>query len=241
MYPTPHQEVLLSPAFLVRSRPRLSAATQVLSAIAHHHTIIVPRISFFLQGISWSLLFDVVGRRQRSPSYPPSLLGAKVRPFCFALDRLFYFILFDLIPLSCKNTHLLSCSFVYLFGVLGGHCTYDGRSLLPDPPHRSFSNRLRTFFSGQNFLGFPFPLYHMARHLRVNSCPLGVYLYIFPHTYHTIPTFPSALPFGPSRRRFLGVRPTACSRSSLLGFRTLGQSPCHHFVYDGRALRPLSV
>ena len=82
---------------------------------APRHNHCIPH-QFFLQGIPWLLLlFDVVGRRQRSPHILPYSSRQKFTNFCFTLD--FYSILFrfpEPIPPSCKNAHLPSCSFVYL-------------------------------------------------------------------------------------------------------------------------------
>ena len=110
---------------------------QVSSVIVHHLTVIVPHSFFFNQGISWLLLFDVVGRRHCSPSYPPSLPKAKVHRFLLHAGLLFYFVSPEVIPQPYKNAHLSSCSFVYLSGVFGGHSTHDGRSLFPRPTPRS--------------------------------------------------------------------------------------------------------
>jgi hypothetical protein len=87
--------------------------------------------------LSRYILFDVVGRRQRFPIVLPHSSRQKFADFCFMRDfYLFYSVFPKLTPPSCKNTYLSSCSFVYLFGVLGGHHTQDGRTILVAPTHR---------------------------------------------------------------------------------------------------------
>jgi len=71
----------------------------------HNHCI--PH-QFFLQGISWLLLlFDVVGRRQRSHILLHSS-RQKFTNFCFTLDFLFYFIWFHPNRFHCHAKTLTS-------------------------------------------------------------------------------------------------------------------------------------
>lgn len=112
----------------------------------HNH----PRINFPFK-VSWLLLFDVVGRRQRSPSYPPSLPRRNSPAFASRWT----IILFRFPRTDCtaiQNAHLPR-SLVYLLE-LGSYRTYDGRSLSPDPLHHSFSNRTHTFVFVRFFPNF---------------------------------------------------------------------------------------
>jgi hypothetical protein len=89
---TAHPEPLSFPAFPVRTRRWLYVAIQnAVGDRASPHNLCLPH-KFFLQGISWLLLFDVVGRRQRSPHILLHSSRQKITNFCLTLDL--YFILF---------------------------------------------------------------------------------------------------------------------------------------------------
>lgn len=153
-------------------------------ASSHNHC---PSHQFFLQGISWLLLFDVVGRRQRSPSsYPPSLPGQKSIDFCFTLDFiLFHSVSLQLTQLSCKNTHFSFCSFVYLCGVFGGYRTHDGRTISVTPAHTSLvSNRTHILFVNSSV--FCLLIIWLATFVSI-VLPLEFVCASFHHTYATLP------------------------------------------------------
>jgi len=98
----------------------------------HNHC---PSHQFFFPRYIMLLLFDVVGRRQRSPSYLPHS-KQKFTDFCFTLDH--YLSRFPTTDSTVtQKTRPSSCSFVYLFGVLGGHCTHDGRTISVTRPTTS--------------------------------------------------------------------------------------------------------
>jgi hypothetical protein len=85
---------------------------------------------------------------RRSASAPPLLKSSFTpqgkRSISPHVGLFYYLGSPELIPPPYKIAHpssIPSRSF-------GGHCTHDGGlSLLPDPPHRSFSNRTHSFFS----------------------------------------------------------------------------------------------
>lgn len=160
----------------------------VLSALAHHPTIILYLFSH--QGLSWLLLFDVVGRCRRSlsSSFTPRQMFTN---FCLTLDPYFIYSP-ELIPLSYKTAHLSSCSFVYLWSWRPRTCD-GGRSPLPDPPHRSFSNSTHIPFCS-TFSNSPTP-YHMACHFRVDSLRSGFVCTSSLHTYAATLTTSHSPPF----------------------------------------------
>ena len=139
------------------------------------------------------IIFDIVGRRQRSPSNPPSLPKANFHRFLLCAGLLFYFVSPEVIPLSHKNANLSSCSFVYLSGVFGGHCTHDGRSLLPRPTHRS----LLTVHTHILFCPFPcFPpssIVWLAAFVSI-LLRLEFVCTSFHHTYASLPTLSTSHP-----------------------------------------------
>jgi hypothetical protein len=205
-------------------------------------------LQFSPLGLSLLLLFDV-GRRQRSsPSYPPLLPEAKVPRFLHRAGLLFYLVSPELIQLPYKNTHPTSCSFVYLSGVLEASTYHGGRSLLLDPPYRSFSNCTHTFFSVHffpNFCTLPLSYGLPLSRQYFSSWGLLVHLSITP-----MPSFPTLLTLPPplylSTRlpcHFLGVplfgkQPADVVRS---WSSSCHQPLCGSFFCDGPALRSSSV
>ena len=141
------------------------------------------RFLFKVHGYYYSM--SSVGVSAPLHPYPPSLPKATGSHTIASPDFLFYLVSPELIQPPYKIAHLTSH---IPFWSHGGHHTYDGgRSLLPDPPHRSFLT-----ISTHSFLSI-FPrspqfLYHMACHFRVNSFLPGICLYIFPSRMPPSPT-----------------------------------------------------
>jgi len=95
-----------------------------------------PSQSLFLASVfhqGYYYLMSSVGV-SASPPHTSSRQSSLIFAPCWTF---IYFVSPRLIPLSCKNARPSSCSFVYLFGVLGGRCTHDGRTISVTRPTTS--------------------------------------------------------------------------------------------------------
>jgi len=152
---------------------------------------------FFLQGISWLLLFDVVGRRPRSPLLTPfPLLEAKVHRFLLHAGLLFYPISLPRTDSTVMQKPLPLLLFFCIPLWSSWRPLHSRRTISVTPTHRipRFLT-VQTFFFDHFFPVFHPPLYHMACHFRVNSLTPGICSRISPpHLSHPPPPFPLRTP-----------------------------------------------